>query len=58
MLVELHLTGGLAQGVAMISAQSFNHLSLLVSVRMRSLQRNVQEWIRQEIVDDDPYEQR
>lgn len=42
----------------MISAQSFNHLSLLVSVRMRLLQRNVQEWIRQEIVDDDPYEQR
>lgn len=57
MLLELHLTGGLAQGDVMISAQSFNHLSLLVSVRMRSLQRNVQEWIRQEIVDDDPYEQ-
>jgi hypothetical protein len=41
----------------MISIQTFNQPSLPKFAVMRSIQRNVQEWIRKEIVDDNPYEQ-
>jgi hypothetical protein len=41
----------------MISIQIFKQLSLPKFPVMRSIGRNVQEWIRKEIVDDDPYEQ-
>ncbi len=41
----------------MISIQIFKQLSLPKFPVMRSIGRNVQEWIRKEIVDDDPYEE-
>jgi hypothetical protein len=41
----------------MLSTQVFNQVSLTILALVHSLQYNVQEWIRQEIVDDDPYEQ-
>ncbi len=41
----------------MISIQIFKQPSLLKFPVMRSIGRSVQEWIRKEIVDDDPYEQ-
>ncbi len=41
----------------MLSTQVFNQFSLTIFALVHSLQYNVQEWIRQEIVDDDPYEQ-
>jgi hypothetical protein len=41
----------------MLSTQAFNQFSLTIIALVHSLQYNVQEWIRQEIVDDDPYDQ-
>jgi len=41
----------------MLSTQVFNQFSLRIFALVHSLQYNVQEWIRKEIVDDDPYEQ-
>lgn len=41
----------------MISTQVFSQFFLAKSTVVRSLKHNVQEWIRKEIVDDDPYEQ-
>ena len=41
----------------MLSTQVFNQFSLTIFALVHSLQYNVQEWIRKEIVDDDPYEQ-
>ena len=41
----------------MISTQGFNQFFLTIFALVHSLQYNVQEWIRKEIVDDAPYEQ-
>ena len=41
----------------MLYTQAFDQLSLTIFALVHSLQYNVQEWIRKEIVDDDPYEQ-
>jgi len=41
----------------MISTQVFNQFSLRKLALVRSIKHNVQEWIRKEIVDDDPYDQ-
>jgi hypothetical protein len=41
----------------MISIQIFKQPSLPKLPVMRFIQGNLQEWIRKEIVDDDPYEQ-
>ncbi len=41
----------------MISTQAFNHISFQILAVVHSMQHNVQEWIRKEIVDDDPYDQ-
>lgn len=43
----------------MISATQITHRFdfLLGLIDIHSLQHNIQEWIRKEIVDDDPYEQ-
>lgn len=41
----------------MISTQFFNQIFLQIFAVAHSMQHNVQEWIRKEIVDDDPYDQ-
>ena len=42
----------------MTSAQITHRFNFFLGfVNLYSLQHNIQEWIRQEIVDDDPYEQ-
>ena len=41
----------------MFSAQGFKQLTVLQEVvRMQSLKHRVKEWVRQTIVDDDPYD--
>ena len=41
----------------MNTTQVFNQFFLTFFAILHSLQYNVQEWIRKEIVDDDPYDQ-
>lgn len=41
----------------MISIQAFQPLSRSLLKSVMTLRQNVKDWIRQEIVDDDPYDQ-
>lgn len=41
----------------MISIQAFQPLSRSLLRSVMTLRQNVKDWIRQEIVDDDPYDQ-